>query len=227
MGIEAGEGDVVNGAAGAGEEDVEEGEGAGEAVVLEIGPHFPGDEEAEVEEAVEGLAEGDEGCGEGGGGEGLDLREGADGLDAAEDVGGGLGEEGVSVEEVGAAEEVEEGAGVGVVMAEGGGSPCLDGLELVFVELGPGLVEIGGMLGPCGGVGEGLEGGAGDGEAGEEAGFVVWGGCGGTEGRKDQDEEEEQRELVPEAGHGAGRVMDGLDGSARFFNQGGCGAGGR
>ncbi len=103
----------------------------------------------------------------------LDLRERADGLDAAEDVGRGVREKGVGVEEIRPAVEVIDRPGVRVKMAERAGRPCLDGLELVFVELRPLLVKVRRVSGPCGLGGERRERRIRDREAGEEARLIV------------------------------------------------------
>jgi hypothetical protein len=137
--------DVLNVAAAAGEEDVEHGQRAGELGGLQILLHVSGDEEAEAERGVERVAQIAQGGAELALAEPGHIRKLAHGLDGGEHVGGGVREEGVRMQKIRTAEDIEQRRGVADGLRQVQGRPFADRTELAFLGVRPGGVEFLGM----------------------------------------------------------------------------------
>ena len=194
VGVERHEAHVADRLAGALEEHVEDRQRAAEPAAGELAAHLLGDEEAVVQHGVERVLDASYAAlhlsprhaGEVG-----DL---ADRLECGHDVGVGARIEGVGVEEVRPAEEVEHGR---LARRQVLRRPRLDLRELTLVERGPGGVEALGVLLPASVLGVGGERGVRRRRhAGEDLRRIVRG-CDGCSGlgrcRLREDEQQAQR----------------------------------
>jgi hypothetical protein len=136
---------ALNEAAAAGEEDVEHRQRAGELGGLQVFLHVGGDEEAEAERGVERVAQIAQGGAEFALAELGHIRKLAHGLDGGEHVGGGVRKEGVRMQKIGAAEDIEQRRGIADGLRQVQGRPFADRTELPFFGVRPGGVELLGM----------------------------------------------------------------------------------
>ena len=117
-------------------------------VLLQIHFHVLRNEKGEAQDGVERFAEIGQAAGEGAFWQVGDVRNGARGFEAGQDVSAGIGKERLGVKDVRPAEEIEQGVFARVGFAQKLRAPRADFRELARFEFRPRLVELRGVIDP-------------------------------------------------------------------------------
>ena len=140
--------DGIDGAPGARQKNIEHRQRTVELRLLEIDLHVFRDEEAKAQHRIERLAQVGQRGGQDGARDFVDIRHGTDWFDAAKNVGARVGEKGVGVKKIRAAEHVKHRLAILVRWAEERRSPRPDLGELLFFQSLPRTIELGRVGGP-------------------------------------------------------------------------------